>query len=502
MKSKESFAPQFPEQELDSYIDALNMELKPLESTDSEVAELQFLTRNIKSLRPAPELREKFSQELQANLQKSLKPPKRFLPWSGLVAGILVLVFLLSPWSHKDTDIVLAMGQKVKQLNNYHGVLEKVITNAEGQRQVIQKTEIWSEGDKYSARSEDGLLTVNNGEEHWTVNPVSQEITLLPSYLDPHDFDLREEAKRAEQYPHKVVGQETISGHTAARIEITPPGGLAYYLWIDTETQLPLQLMTAMQKSLQTTYTFVSLETNISIPPLTFDYNPPQGYQVVNQNPDKLVADITEAIALSGLTPLQVTEKPQKIYASAGRIVFDFTDTVVSEEKAATPLKLSPLAARGKAAGSPLEILPDSLRWQQNGLEIHVKGRRAEEVAKQITKDILFPEAGQDLGNQPSIPVEPDMEIVKNNQQQVDSGSSPWQLDPLQVAYTFAALQISPAGIQGESPLDYASLQVETNTGTDAVVQIKAGPVKTVYLKRLIRQDTTGIWTVVGYDPR
>ena len=502
MKSKESFTPQFPEQELDHYIDALNMELKPTESADQDVAELQFLTRNIKNLRPAPEINSDFAHKLQENLHQKEKPQKRFLPWSGLVAGLLVIIFLLSPWSHNDNDLVLAMGRKVKQLNNYHGVLEKVITNAEGQRQVIQKTEIWRAGDKYSARSEDGLLTVNNGEKHWTVNPDSREITLLPVYLDPHDFDLGKEAQRAEQYPHKVVGQETISGHTAARIEITPPGGLAYYLWIDTETQLPLQLMTAMQKSLQTTYTFVSLETNISLPPLTFDYNPPQGYQVVNQNPDQMVADITEAIAVSGLTPLQITEKPQKIYASAGRIVFVFTDTVVSEGKAAAPLKLSPLAARGKAAGNPLEILPDSLRWQQDGLEIQVTGRRAEEVAKQITPDILFPEAGRDLGNQPSIQVEPDLEIVKNNQQQVDSGSSPWQLDPLQVAYTFAALQISPAGIQGESPLDYASLQVETNTGTDAVVQIKTGPVKTVYLKRLIRQDTTGIWTVVGYDPR
>ena len=94
------------------------------------------------------------------------------------------------------------------------------------------------------------------------------------------------------------------------------------------------------------------------------------------------------------------------------------------------------------------------------------------------------------------------MEIVKNNQQQVDAGSSPWQLDPVQVAFTFAILQISPEGINGEPPLDYKSFKVSTNTGTDAVIQVSEGPTKTIYLKRLIRQDQSGIWTVVGYDPR
>ena len=93
------------------------------------------------------------------------------------------------------------------------------------------------------------------------------------------------------------------------------------------------------------------------------------------------------------------------------------------------------------------------------------------------------------------------MDVVKSNQQQVDSGSSPWQLDPMQVAFTFAVLQITPSGINGTPPIDYDSLKVATNTGTDAVIQISEGPVKTVYVKRLVRQDQSGIWTVVGYDP-
>ncbi|EGW39586.1 sigma-E factor regulatory protein RseB domain-containing protein [Desulfosporosinus sp. OT] len=324
----------------------------------------------------------------------------------------------------------------------------------------------------------------------------------MPIYLDPRDFDLQKEAAQAQQYPHKIVGEDSIAGLTATRIEITPPGGLPYYLWIDTETNLPVQLQSAMQKSIQTTYTFVTLETNIQIPASTFSYNPPDGYQVVDQNPNKPVATLAEAISVSGLTPVELTKKPQRIFASPNQIIFDFGDTIVSESKSTVPFVLSPLASLGQAAGGPLEVLPDSLRWLQNGLEILVQGQRSEELAMQLANDLIIPQSNQALPNQPSINVAADMDVVKQNQQQVDSGSSPWQLDPLQVAFTFAVLQISPGGIKGDPPLDFNSLKITTNTGTDTVIQISEGPVKTVYLKRLIRQDQSGIWTVVGYDPR
>lgn len=394
------------------------------------------------------------------------------------------------------------MEQTVKQLQNYHGVLEKVSTNGAGESQVIHRIEIWSEGNKYSTHSEEGIITVNNGERRWRNQPKSKETILLPIYLDPHDFDLQKEATKAQQYPHKIVGQDPIAGRTATCIEIAPPGGLPYYLWIDPETHMPVQLQTAMQKSIQTTYTFVTLETNVKIPDTTFSYNPPEGYEIVDQNPDKPVATLAEAIEASGLTPLQLSEKSQRIFASPNRIVFDLVDTIVTESKATVPFILSPLAALGQASGGPLEILPDSLRWQQNGLEIHIQGQRSEELAKQLVNNLLIPHGNQVLPDQPLVKVEIDMDLVKRNQQQVDAGSSPWQLDPVQVAFTFAALQISPSGINGTPPIDLDSLKVTTNNGTDAVIQFSEGPVKTAYVKRLVRQDQSGIWTVVGYELR
>lgn len=499
------------EEELDAYIDALNQEHRPQESNTQEIAELQSLVRAVRSFRPLQEPNIEFSrnlyQKLIAHQHQELRThsmiQKKFLPWMALVASILVVIFLISPWSHTNKDIVLAMEQSINRLQNYHGILEKVSVNAAGERQVIQRTEIWSEGNKYATRREDGRLTVNNGATRWEIQPKSREVFLLPPYLDPHDFDLRKEASRALQYPHKTVGEELIANRVATRLEISPPGGLPYYLWIDTQSHLPIQLQTALQKSLQTTYTFTMLETNIDIPNTTFSYNLPEGYQLVDQNIDKPTTSLSEAIAMSGLSPLHPSESPQRIFASSGRIVFDLGDTVVIESKPKTPFLLDPLAALGEAEGGPLEVLPDSLRWQQNGLEIKVQGQRTEALAKQLSNSLVVtPQANQDPHDQPSIKVEADMGIVKRNQQQVDSGSSPWQLDPVQVAFTFASLQISPSGIHGEPLLAYNSLKVASNNGSDAVIQISEGPIKTVYVKRLIRKDQSGIWTVIGYDPR
>lgn len=103
---------------------------------------------------------------------------------------------------------------------------------------------------------------------------------------------------------------------------------------------------------------------------------------------------------------------------------------------------------------------------------------------------------------QPEVTVPYDLEEVKNNQQQVDQGHSPWQLDPLQVTQTFVSLQISPSGVSGEFPISIDDLSIIKETASDTIVAVNSDKtaISKVYLKRLVRQDETGIWTVVGYD--
>lgn len=123
-------------------------------------------------------------------------------------------------------------------------------------------------------------------------------------------------------------------------------------------------------------------------------------------------------------------------------------------------------------------------------------------LARQIASDLSLPQADQDLTKQAQVKIPIDIDIVKANQQQVDRGSSPWQLDPLQVSLTYVNLKVSPQGIEGEPKIGPASFKLEVNTGVQATIAVLEGPVKKVYLQRLIRQDETGIWSVVGYDPR
>ena len=84
-----------------------------------------------------------------------------------------------------------------------------------------------------------------------------------------------------------------------------------------------------------------------------------------------------------------------------------------------------------------------------------------------------------------------------------DAGHTPWKLDPVFVAHVFVNLKMSTEGITGEYPVQYDKLVILQNTGITAIVEIgdSNSTVGKVYLKRLIRKDSTGIWTVVGYDP-
>lgn len=97
-----------------------------------------------------------------------------------------------------------------------------------------------------------------------------------------------------------------------------------------------------------------------------------------------------------------------------------------------------------------------------------------------------------------------DLEIEKAEQKSVDAGHSPWKLDPAFVSQVFVSLKISPEGIVGDYPIEYEEFKVIKNTGKEAIVEVGGDktPIRRVYLERLIRQDSTGIWTVVGYDPK
>ncbi len=511
------------EKKLSDYIDDLNAEREPEKhqgvADTPELENLLSTARIVRTLRepamPAPGYPERLAQAVAHKIPKSKDAEQKMIhvksrrTWffpsvAALVAGLLLFAVLSNWYGLFNSNAVYAMEKAVAQLSNYHGILEIRSQNAAGEEWLIRRIEIWSEGDKYAVRQDDGTLTVNNGTQKWQVRTQSKEVALLPVAPDSTKtgFDLRDEAKKAKEYPHTVVGSERIAGRLAEKLKISPPGGLPYYLWIDTETNLPVQLQTAMQNALQTTYTFTSFEPNIQLDSQIFAYQLPEGYKVVEKDPGQLVATVEEAAAISGLTPLLPEEAPVRIFAFQDRIVLDYGDTTIVETVAQGSFKPVADSALGVAAGGLLEVWGERLRWRQEKLEIQVEGEQREELARQITADLKLPNNDQDLVNKAQIKVPVDMEIVKADQEQVDRGSSPWQLDPLHVAFTFVNLKVTPEGIQGEPEVPFSAFKLAVNNGVQAVVQTTRGPIKKVYLERLVRQDETGIWSVVGYDPR
>lgn len=511
------------EERISDYIDALNDERKPaIEATDQD-PELGMLVEAIHLVRtlrapclPGEDYPRKLAQAVAGKVQEAkqaaLRQPvktteqsilKKWLPLTA-VAACLLAVVLVSLLGIVNRDVVYAMERAVAQLHNYYGIMEVRMRNAAGEEWLVRRVELWYQGDQYAIKQDDGTLTVNDGRRKWQVNHEEREVVLLPLLPDPtkDSFDLRDEAKRAKQYPYATLGTELIAGREAVKLAVAPPGGEEYYLWVDRETYLPVQLQTAMQKALQTTYTFVRFEPNLPIPSEIFAYQVPEGYRVVEEDPGQQVTTLEEAAAISGLMPVLPKQPPLRILAFRDRVVLDYGDTTVMEAKGEGEFQLEPNAALGSAAGGPLEIWYERLRWRQDGLEIRVEGARSLQLAREIAADLRLPDPGQDLAGQAEVKVPVDMEMVTNNQKQVDSGSSPWQLDPVHVAFTFVNLQVTPAGMQGEPAIDMDAFDLISSGTAEAVVAVKEGPIERVYLKRLLRQDETGIWTVVGYDRR
>lgn len=113
---------------------------------------------------------------------------------------------------------------------------------------------------------------------------------------------------------------------------------------------------------------------------------------------------------------------------------------------------------------------------------------------------ILIPKEGKKSGG--VVQVVYDIQAVREEQKSVDEGHSPWKLDPVFVTQVFVSLKISPNGIQGDYPVRTDELKLVESSNRNAVVQVSSSrtPIHFVYLKRLVRKDETGIWTVTAYE--
>ncbi|WP_229683096.1 LolA family protein [Virgibacillus oceani] len=547
------------ERKLSDFIDRLNKEKQPNEdeyTTDSdELKDLYQTVKLVKSVKdpamPGPDFQKKLATSLnqesaRTNSSRKKRKWKYFIGIASAAAILAFMVNFLLPF--ENSDVVNVMADAFEEVEAYHGTLEIVETNVNGKSTTQAKLEVWADknGNYYTKSlegSNKGTITVNNGEKKWQVYPDQQQVHVLPSIPDGYrfHFELGNEINNVKNaLTIKEIGKETIAGRDTVILEVTPKGGEAYKIWIDNDTKLPLQKQTAMHNAIQYKATYTNMEFNDAIPEKLMAYQLPKGYEEINQNPEQVVTDRSEVQAAVGFIPKtpealpggyaqdRIAVVPSKDLV---RIYYKGEDTkqiVVSQGKSNDKFKVAPNAKLGRINHNSAEIQSpveeyagilagitsyagetniNSIRWQQNGFEFAVVGNDSVDKLAAITESVtnerfeMPANDGQEFSPQVEVPY--DLTQEKNDQKSVDAGSSPWKLDPAFVTQVFVSLKMSPEGITGDYPISTDDLDVIENTGKEAIVEVKNDktPIKKVYLKRIVRQDTTGIWTVVGYDP-
>lgn len=373
---------------LSDYIDSLNADKKPKAHEKSynsqELNELFHTVRQVRSLKnptmPEQEYLKRLAKSVHRRLNSSSRKRRRvWISSAAAIAAMLLIVFVVNAiLPFKETNIVYAMEEAFEKVKAYHGFIEVIQSNAEGQSSTQSKIEVWADnkGNYYIKGLEGpmkGLITVNNGELKWQIRPEQKEVYVFPAFPDPYTFtfDIGSEIEDAKNaLSTKVIGEDTIAGRKTSVIEVTPNGGETYKIWIDKETKLPLQKQSAMHNALQYTIRYTEIEFNSTIPEELIAYNIPEEFEEINTNPEQLVNNMEEAQEIVGFT-IETTEKlPEGFVLDNIAVVPDtkllklyYTTSsdknekvVVMQRKSADELKPASNAILGKLSDSTAEI--------------------------------------------------------------------------------------------------------------------------------------------------
>lgn len=538
------------QRKISKYIDRLNAEKKPGEhgegSKREEFEALAETVRKLRSLREPVMPKGEYVEQLKASLHggEALKQAKRrkmdmkkvVYTLAAAAATSLFITIPGMPIPGRNENAVKAMEQAYQKLQAYHGIMEVVEINGLGESILQARREVWADKEgNYHVEELDGpmegMVTANNGQKYWQFKKEEKEAYLFAAYPDSYrfTFELGSEVMEVTgALSVKEAGEEVILGREATILEVTPDGGNTYRLWLDKETNLPLKKETAMQNALQLKVAYTEFELLDAIPEELLSYQLPEGYEEINTSPEQMVFSLEEAEQMAGFLPVlpiglpagyELDQMLVQTEKKAVKLVYQSpvagNKVVLLQQMAKEALQPEFGAILGLVGGSTAEILHSyqgnagtgSIRWQEAGMEYTVYGSLAPEkltyFAEGLTGgEVLIPESGEKEAK-PQIEVPVDLKVEENDQKSVDAGHSPWRLDPAFTAQVFANILISPEGITGEYEIPYESVTIIENDGVEAIAKINSEKsiAEYVYLKRLIRQDETGIWTVIGYDP-
>lgn len=527
------------------------------------VKELTDTIRALKSLEEPVYPEEGFKTQLEdtmwraykgSGVREEKKPAKRssrlpvraFWGVAAAAAVFLGVLYLKGPLL-SGTDPVYAMEQAYEKANAYHGVLTVTSINGEGERSVQAVREVWADKEgRYYVKElqgiEKGLVTANNNKEKWQMKKADNYISLYAAFPDNYSFtfEIGKEVKELEEASEvKEGGESTIGGQQAVLYKVTPKGGDTYSIWLDKKTGMPLKKQTAMVNGIAYELSYSDITYTGSIPSEYLSYGDLTGYVVNREDNWQLCATTEEAERISGLTvnlpdvsdtSYSLTETSANPVDKAVKVYYGLAgkeNKIAVIEKAAAGKAGTGKAVTGTIGSLKAEIITDaseadreagssmaenfgqqtgitSVRWQQDGRVYQVVGNGSMDEINVFVKALAGDKAvlAEVKDDTPQVKVDYDSKAEEETQKSVDAGHQPWRLDPAFVAQVFTSLLIYPEGITGDYPIPYEDFKVVKNTGSSVVIEVnnKKSPVSKVYLKQLVRQDSTGIWTVVGYD--
>ncbi|MGE5614430.1 MAG: LolA family protein [Bacillota bacterium] len=343
------------EKKLSDFIDSLNNERKPsIGNHSGELDALYDVVRQVKSLREPVMPDKDFPGRIVQSVRSKKNPPvkNRRRTWIGGLAGIaailvisLMIYFIIPPGS---SNIVYAMEQAYSSIKAYHGTLEVILNTEAGEEHAQTVLDIWVDknGSYYIEVLEGsfkGLKTVSNGEKVWQ-HPVDENKGyVLPIFSETYEFifELGNEINKAKNAESaKIVGDDRVAGRETYIMEVTPKGGLTYKLWVDKETNLPLQKQGAMQKALQYITRYTGIDFVESIPEDLITIDPGEGYIVVYR-PENEKADIVEENADKVENAVNKPEPEIKVDVD---MEIEKADQV-SADSGSSPWKLDPVYA-------------------------------------------------------------------------------------------------------------------------------------------------------------
>lgn len=202
-------------------------------------------------------------------------------------------------------------------------------TNAEGKSVTQSKVEVWADKEgHYYVKGLEGaqkdLITANDGQKKWQVQPQEKEVDVFAAFPDPYSFTFEigkeiEDVKSAVKT--KVISDDTVAGRAATLLEVTPQGGSPYKIWVDKETKMPLQKQSAMEYSLQYKVHYTNIDFTEAVPKELLIYNIPKGFKEVNTNTDQVVNTLVEAVKVVGFAPKIIENIPATFAQSSIAVV-------------------------------------------------------------------------------------------------------------------------------------------------------------------------------------